>query len=301
MNAPLGWIQLALYLGVLLLITKPLGLYLIEVLDARGRTWLDPLWKPVERITYRLCGVDPEKEQHWRHYTISMLFFSLFTMLVTYVILRLQAFLPLQHLLNPQGFPALSDHLSFNTAASFTTNTNWQSYGGESTMSYLAQMVALASQNFFSAAVGIAIAAALVRGIARSSAETVGNFWVDLVRIIYYLLLPICVVFAIFLISQGIIQNFKPYDAAALTEKEMVQAPKNDTSGNPIKNAQGNPVMVSQVVDTQTIPQGPMASQIAIKMLGTNGGGYTNANAAYPFENPTPFSECAHLLAGSDG
>jgi K+-transporting ATPase ATPase A chain len=297
MNAPLGWIQLALYLGVLLLITKPLGLYLIEVLDARGRTWLDPLWKPVERITYRLCGVDPEKEQHWRHYTISMLFFSLFTMLVTYVILRLQAFLPLQHLLNPQGFPALSDHLSFNTAASFTTNTNWQSYGGESTMSYLAQMVALASQNFFSAAVGIAIAAALVRGIARSSAETVGNFWVDLVRIIYYLLLPICVVFAIFLISQGIIQNFKPYDAAALTEKEMVQAPKNDTSGNPIKNAQGNPVMVSQVVDTQTIPQGPMASQIAIKMLGTNGGGYTNANAAYPFENPTPFSNFIQMLS----
>ena len=297
MNAALGWIQLALYLGILLLITKPLGLYLMQVLDARGRTWLDPLWKPVERLTYRLCGIDPEKEQHWKQYTVSMLLFSLFTMLVTYAILRLQAFLPLQHLLNPQGFPAVSDHLSFDTAASFTTNTNWQSYGGESTMSYLSQMVALASQNFFSAAVGIAIAAALVRGIARNGAETVGNFWVDLVRITYYLLLPICVVFAIFLISQGIVQNFKPYDAAALTEKETVQVPKNDSGGNPVKDAQGNPVMVPQVVDTQTIPQGPVASQMAIKMLGTNGGGYMNANAAHPFENPTPFSNFIQMLS----
>jgi K+-transporting ATPase ATPase A chain len=297
MNSPLGWLQLALYLGILLLITKPLGLYLIQVLDARGRTWLDPLWKPVERLTYRLCGIDAEQEQHWKQYTISMLLFSLFTMLVTYAILRLQAIFPLQHLLNPQGFPALSDHLSFDTAASFTTNTNWQSYGGESTMSYLSQMVALASQNFFSAAVGIAIAAALVRGIARNCADTVGNFWVDLVRITYYLLLPICVVFAIFLISQGMIDNFKPYDAAALTEKETVQVPKNDASGNPVKDAQGNPIMVAQVVDTQTIPQGPMASQIAIKMLGTNGGGFTNANAAHPFENPTPFSNFIQMLS----
>ena len=297
MNSPLGWLQLALYLGILLLITKPLGLYLIQVLDARGRTWLDPLWKPVERLTYRLCGIDAEQEQHWKQYTISMLLFSLFTMLVTYAILRLQAIFPLQHLLNPQGFPALSDHLSFDTAASFTTNTNWQSYGGESTMSYLSQMVALASQNFFSAAVGIAIAAALVRGIARNCADTVGNFWVDLVRITYYLLLPICVVFAIFLISQGMIDNFKPYDAAALTEKETVQVPKNDASGNPVKDAQGNPIMVAQVVDTQTIPQGPMASQIALKMLGTNGGGFTNANAAHPFENPTPFSNFIQMLS----
>jgi K+-transporting ATPase ATPase A chain len=297
MNAALGWIQLALYLGLLLLITKPLGLYLLQVLDAHGGTWLDPLWKPVERLTYRLCGIDPEKEQHWKQYTVSMLIFSLVTMLVTYVMLRLQAFLPLQHLLNPQGFPAVGDHLAFDTAASFTTNTNWQSYGGESTMSYLSQMVALASQNFFSAAVGIAIAAALVRGIARHCADTVGNFWVDLVRITYYLLLPICVIYAIFLMSQGMIQNFKPYDAAALVEKETVQVPKNDANGNPVKDAQGNPVMVPQVVDTQTIPQGPMASQMAIKMLGTNGGGYTNANAAHPFENPTPFSNFIQMLS----
>jgi K+-transporting ATPase ATPase A chain len=297
MNAPLGWLQLALYLGLLLLITKPLGLYLIQVLDARGRTWLDPLVGPVERLTYRLGGVDPAKEQHWKQYTVSMLIFSFVTMMVTYAMLRLQAILPLQHFFNPQGFSAVSDHLAFDTAASFTTNTNWQSYGGESTMTYLSQMVALASQNFFSAAVGIAIAAALVRGIARDSSGTVGNFWVDLVRLTYYLLLPICLVFAIFLISQGMIQNFKPFDAAALTEKETVQVPKNDANGNPVKDAQGNPVMVPQVVDMQTIVEGPMASQVAIKMLGTNGGGYTNANAAHPFENPTPLSNFIQMLS----
>jgi len=297
MNAALGWIQLALYLGVLLLITKPLGLYLIQVLDARGRTWLDPIVGSLERLTYRLCGVDRNQEQSWKWYTISMLIFSLFTMLVTYAILRLQASLPLQSLFNPQAFSAVGDHLAFDTAASFTTNTNWQSYGGESTMSYFSQMVALASQNFFSAAVGIAIAAALVRGIARNSASTIGNFWVDLIRITYYLLLPICLFFALFLISQGMIQNFKPYDAAPLTEKETVQVQKNDASGNPVKDAQGNPVMVPQVVDTQSIPEGPMASQMAIKMLGTNGGGYTNANAAHPFENPTPFSNFIQMLS----
>jgi K+-transporting ATPase ATPase A chain len=289
----LGWLQLGLFLGLLLLLTKPLGLYLVQVLDARGKTWLDPLCKPIERFTYRLAGVDPGKEQHWKGYTVSMLVFSLVTMLVTYAMLRLQGILPL----NPQKFADVADHLAFNTAASFTTNTNWQSYGGESTMSYLSQMVALTSHNFFSAAVGIAIAAALVRGIARHSAETVGNFWVDLVRIIYYLLLPICVVFAIFLVSQGMIQNFKPYDSAALTEKETVQVAKTDASGNPVKDAQGNPVMVSQVVDTQSIVQGPMASQVAIKMLGTNGGGYTNANAAQPFENPTPLSNFIQILS----
>jgi K+-transporting ATPase ATPase A chain len=252
----LGWLQLALYLGLLLLITKPLGLYLLQVLDAKGRTWLDPLLRPIERLTYRLCGVDPLKEQSWKGYTISMLTFSFLTLLLTYALLRLQALLPL----NPQAFAGVPDHLAFNTAASFTTNTDWQSYGGESTMSYLSQMVALASHNFFSAAVGIAIAAALVRGIARDTVTTVGNFWVDLVRIVYYLLLPICVVFAIFLVSQGMIQNFKGYSAAALTEKETIQVPKTDAAGNPVKDAQGNAVTVPQVVDTQTIPQGPMAA-----------------------------------------
>jgi len=293
MNSTLGWIQLALYLGILLVMTKPLGLYLLQVLDANGRTWLDPLLRPLERLTYRLGGIDPQKEQSWKAYTISMLVFSMTVMLFTYAMLRLQGILPL----NPQGLSGVVDHLAFDTAASFTTNTDWQSYPGESTMSYLSQMVALASQNFFSAAVGIAIAAALVRGIARDTIATVGNFWVDLVRITYYLLLPICVVFAIFLVSQGMIQNFKGYDAAALTEKETVQVPKTDASGNPVKDAQGNPVMVPQAVVTQTIPEGPMASQIAIKMLGTNGGGYTNANAAHPFENPTPFSNFIQMLS----
>jgi K+-transporting ATPase ATPase A chain len=288
-----GWIQLAFFIGVLLLITKPLGIYLFQVLDANGRTFLDPVIKPFERLTYRLMGVDPEKEQGWILYTIAMLIFSMVTMVFTYAILRLQNFLPL----NPQQLPAVTDALAFNTAASFTTNTNWQNYGGESTMSYLSQMLALASHNFFSAAVGIAIAAAVVRGIARHSTKTLGNFWVDLVRINYYLLLPICIIYALFLVSQGIVQNFKPYDTAKVVEVQTVQVPKKDDKGNPVNDAKGNPVMVDQKVDSQSIVQGPVASQIAIKMLGTNGGGYMNANAAHPFENPTPLSNFIQMLS----
>src|SRR5665213_1045109 len=208
------WLELVIYLGALALVTKPLGIYLGRVFDANGRTWLDPIFRPLEKLTYWIFRVDPAKEQGWKQYTFAMLVFSLVSYLFTYAILRLQNILPL----NPQKLGALSPHLAFNTSMSFTTNTNWQSYGGESTMSYLSQMVALASQNFLSAAVGITIAAALVRGIARHCADTVGNFWVDLVRVTYYLLLPICVVFAIFFISQGIIQNFKPYTKAKLTE-----------------------------------------------------------------------------------
>jgi K+-transporting ATPase ATPase A chain len=288
-----GWIQLAFFVGVLLLITKPLGLYLFQVLDADGRTFLDPVIKPFERLTYRLIGVDPNKEQGWIHYTIAMLIFSMVTMVFSYAIMRLQNFLPL----NPQQLPAVTDALAFNTAASFTTNTNWQNYGGESTMSYLSQMLGLASHNFFSAAVGIAIAAALVRGIARHSTKTLGNFWVDLVRIHYYLLLPICIVYALFLVSQGVVQNFKPYDTAKVVEVQTVQVPKKDDKGNPVNDAKGNPVMVDQKVDSQSIVQGPVASQIAIKMLGTNGGGYMNANAAHPFENPTPLSNFIQMLS----
>jgi K+-transporting ATPase ATPase A chain len=212
--------------------------------------------------------------------------------LFTYGILRLQQLLPL----NPQGFGPLSPDLAFNTATSFATNTNWQSYTGESTMSYLSQMVALVIHNFVSAATGIAIAAALVRGIARHSAATLGNFWVDLVRTTYYLLLPICVVFAVFLVSQGMIQNFKPYTKARLTEPYTTQVPKTDDKGQPVLS-NNVPVMVDQRVEEQVIPQGPMASQVAIKMLGTNGGGYTNANAAHPFENPTPLSNFIQMLS----
>jgi K+-transporting ATPase ATPase A chain len=259
-----GWLQLALYLGALALITKPLGLYLCQVLDANGRTWFDLVLKPLERLTYRVMGVDTAKEHDWKQYTFAMLLFSLASCAFTYAILRLQHLLPL----NPQGLGPLSPDLAFNTAVSFTTNTNWQSYGGEGSMSYFSQMVALTLHNFVSASVGIGIAAALVRAIARHSAKTLGNFWVDLVRSTYYLLLPICLVFAVVLVSQGMVQNFKPY-----------------TQANTLEGAE------------QTIVQGPMASQVAIKMLGTNGGGYANANAAHPFENPTPLSNFLQMLS----
>ncbi len=289
----LDWLQLVLYVGALALITKPLGLYLVRVLDADGKTWLDWLLRPLERATYRVLGVNPKQEHDWKRYTIAMLTFSLVSLLFTYAILRCQHLLPL----NPQKFGALTPDLSFNTAASFTTNTNWQSYSGEAVMSYLSQMVALVIHNFGSAAVGIALAAALVRGIARHSAKTIGNFWVDLARVTYYLLLPICVVFALALVSQGMIQNFKAYDTAKLTETFTIQVPKTDDKGQPVNGPDGKPLMVDQLVDTQTIPQGPMASQVAIKMLGTNGGGFTNANAAHPFENPTPLSNFLQMLS----
>lgn len=258
------WLQFALFLGTLALITKPMGLYLMQVLDANGRTLLDPVIRPIEKVTYKLLGIDPQREQSWKDYTLAMLVFSLVGVVFTYAILRLQDVLPW----NPQGLPALSHHLAFNTAVSFTTNTNWQSYGGEATMSYFSQMVGLTFHNFVSAATGIGIAAALVRGIARSSVKTLGNFWVDLVRCTYYLLLPLCVVFAIFLVSQGMIQNFHAYTTATTLEGTE-----------------------------QIISQGPMASQVAIKMLGTNGGGFVNANAAHPFENPTPLSNFIQMLS----
>ena len=294
MNSPHAWFQFALYLAALLLLTKPLGLYLVQVLDSRGRTFLDRLVRPVERLTYRLCGVNPEQEQNWRGYTFALLAFSLVGLVCTYFMLRFQDRLPL----NPQHLPGLSPHLAFNTAASFTTNTNWQSYGGESTLSYFSQMVALTIHNFTSAAAGIAVAAALVRGLARQSASTVGNFWADLVRVTYFLLVPLSLVFALFLVSQGIVQNFQPYTAAKTYEASTIRVPKLDAAGQPVLAADGKaPITVDQSVDTQTIVQGPMASQVAIKMIGTNGGGYTNANAAHPFENPTPLSNFFQMLA----
>src|SRR6266403_267378 len=288
-----GWLQFALYFVALVLITKPMGLYLLQVLDANGRTWLDPVVRPLERVTYRVMGVDSSKEHDWKQYTLAMLVFSLVGCLFTYAILRLQHLLPL----NPQGLGPLSEHLAFNTAVSFTTNTNWQSYSGEATMSYFSQMVALAFHNFASAATGIAIAAALVRAIARHSANTLGNFWVDLVRVTYYLLLPICLVFAVFLVSQGMIQNFNPYTKATLVEPMKVQVEKKNDKGETIKGPGDKLVMEEQTVTEQNIVQGPMASQVAIKMLGTNGGGYVNANAAHPFENPTPLSNFIQMLS----
>src|SRR5580704_15945992 len=261
----IDWLQLAIFVGALLLITKPLGIYLVHVLDPKGRTWLDWLIRPFERLTYRLMGVDPEKEHGWQRYTVSMLIFSLVSAVFTYAILRLQQFHGMT--LNPQKFGPLTPDLSFNTAVSFTTNTNWQNYGGESTMSYLSQMLALVIHNFGSAAVGIALAAALVRGLARHSAKTLGNFWVDLVRVTYYLLLPICVVFAVVLISQGMIQNFKPYTTAKLTESYTIQVAKTDAKGQPVMtnvavmvqapklDAKGQPVMSNGVALMADVPK----------------------------------------------
>jgi len=329
---PLDAAQLALFVGILAIITKPLGLFLVRVLDANGRTWLDPVVGPLERLTYRVLGIRSPGQQDWRQYTASMLSFSLISCVFSYTILRLQDRLPL----NPQAFAPMSDHLAFNTAVSFTTNTNWQSYVGEATLSYFSQMVALTLHNFTSAAVGIAIAAALVRGLVGSSVRTLGNFWVDLIRITYYLLLPATFVFALFLVSQGVVQNFNRYTHAKLSDPFTVQVPLSDSNGAPVTTnvvvtvhtaklqadgtpvlkdgaavwedvpvRDGNggivrtnqPVMVDQKVEEQVVAQGPVASQAAIKMLGTNGGGFMNANAAHPFENPTPLSNFVQMLS----
>ncbi len=260
----MDWLQLAVFIVVLAAITKPLGIYIKRVLDPNGRTLLDPVLKPVERTAYALIGVERNSEQDWKAYSVSVLVFSAAGLLFTYAILRLQGYLPL----NPQHFGAVPPDLAFNTAASFTTNTNWQSYGGESTLSYFSQMVGLTFHNFVSAATGIAVAAALIRGIARQKATELGNFWVDLTRTCLYLLLPICLVYAVFLISQGMIQNFSSYVTAYTLDGGQ-----------------------------QTIAQGPVASQVAIKMLGTNGGGFMNANAAHPYENPTPLSNFIQMLS----
>jgi len=277
----LGWLQLGIYVALLIAITKPLGLYLWRVLDparAGKGTFLDPVLGPVERLIYRILGVDRTKEHNWKQYAIAMLIFSVVTAVATYGIMRLQDSLPWHDYVNAAtSRTPMTGHLAFNTAMSFTTNTNWQSYGGESTMTYFTQMVGLASHNFFSAAIGIAIAAALIRGIARDGSRTVGNFWVDLVRIHLYLLLPICILFAIGLISQGMVQNFKPYTAASVLDQS--------TAASATQPA------------LQTIAQGPVASQVAIKMLGTNGGGFFNANASHPFENPTPLSNLMQILS----
>jgi len=287
-----GLIQLVLYMVILLLLTKPMGVYLVQVLDPKGKTFLDPVLGPLEGLFYRLMGVDAGKEQDWKQFAFSLIAFSLVGFLFTYAVLRLQQVLPL----NPQGFGPVSDHLAFNTAVSFMTNTNWQSYAGEATLSYFSQMVGLTFHNFVSAAAGIAVAAALVRGVARHSAKTIGNFWVDLIRVNIYLLLPVCLVYSLFLVSQGMIESFRPYQTAQLVEPYSTQVPKKDAEGQEIKDAQGATVMEDRKVETQTIPQGPMASQVAIKMLGTNGGGFVNANASHPYENPTPLSGFVQLL-----
>ncbi|KFA91658.1 potassium-transporting ATPase subunit KdpA [Archangium violaceum] len=263
----LGWLQILLFFALVLAVTKPLGLYLFHVFEGPTQP-LPKVLGPVERVLLKLCGVDPKREQTWVQYTLSLLAFSLFSVLLVYLLQRLQHVLPL----NPQGFAAVGPELAFNTAVSFTTNTNWQAYGGESSLSYLTQMAGLAWQNFVSAAAGVCVAVALARGFTRrpgpEGQKTLGNFWVDLVRGTLYVLLPICTVYALFLVSQGVLQNLAPY--RELTTLEGVK---------------------------QTLAMGPVASQEAIKMLGTNGGGFFNANSAHPFENPTPLTNLVQLFS----
>jgi K+-transporting ATPase ATPase A chain len=255
-------LQVLIFLVVLLLLTKPIGLYMTKVF-AGERTWLTPVFRPAERAFYWACGINPEDEQNWVGYVIAVLIFSVVGMLLLYLIQRTQLWLPL----NPQQQPNVPEHLAFNTAASFTTNTNWQNYVGEQTMSYFSQMVGLTFHQFVSAAAGIALAVALIRGLARHSARTLGNFWVDLTRCTLYILLPICVVIALVFVSQGMIQNFNAYTTVHTLNGQV-----------------------------QTIAQGPVASMEAIKDLGTNGGGFFNVNAAHPFENPNAFTSMLELL-----
>ena len=259
-----GWLQFAIFSVVLILTVRPVGLYLARVLEG-GKTWLDPILRPIERLTYKLCGVQADKEMNWREYAFAILGFSAVSMVLTYTLERLQATVALW---NPQKLAAVGPDLAWNTAASFTTNTNWQSYTPETTMSYLTQMLALATHNFFSTAVGIVAAVALIRGIKRTNSSTIGNFWVDATRTLLYILLPATVIYALLLVAQGVPQNLHAYTVAHTLEGA-----------------------------TQTIGQGPVASQEAIKMLGTNGGGFFNANSAHPYENPTPFSNFLEILS----
>jgi K+-transporting ATPase ATPase A chain len=271
-----GWLQIGLFIALVLLLAKPMGLYMAQVFE-RKRTWFDAVLVPCERVLYRLTGVDAEQEMRWHEYAVAMLVFSAATLGLTYAIERMQQWLPL----NVQHLPGVAPDLALNTAISFTTNTNWQAYVPESTMSYLTQMLGLATHNFWSAAVGLALALAFIRGIARRESKTLGNFWVDLTRGTLWVLLPLSFVFALVLVSQGVVQNLRPYDTAKLVEAQSLTGADGKTS----------------TVTTQTIAQGPVASQEAIKMLGTNGGGFFNANSSHPFENPTPLTNFLELLS----
>ena len=267
-----SWLQLILYLVVLIALAKPLGLYMSRVYQGE-HTFLDPVLRPVEKLIYRLSGVHPGEEMNWKVYAFAMLLFNGLGLFIVYVLQRLQGFLPL----NPQGFGAVSPASAWNTAVSFVTNTNWQGYGGETTMSYLTQMLAMTVQNFVSAATGMAIVIAMIRGLARHTSKTIGNFWVDLTRSVLYILLPLSFILALVLVSQGVVQTFSQYKTAPLLQ--------------PITDANGN------AVTQQVLAVGPAASQIAIKQLGTNGGGFFNANSAHPFENPTPISNFLEMLS----
>jgi K+-transporting ATPase ATPase A chain len=274
-----GWFQIVLFFAAVLLVTKPLGVFLWRVFE-RKSTWLDPILRPIEKLIYRASGINDQKEMRWTEYGASMLTFSAISLLLLYLLERIQQWLPF----NPQHLPNLAGDLAWNTAVSFTTNTNWQVYTPETTMSYLTQMAGLAYHNFASAAVGIALAIALIRGVSRRESSTIGNFWVDCTRAFLWVLLPLCLVLALVLVSQGVVQNLHPYTTATLLESQSIDKPNPDGSSK------------KEIVTTQTIAQGPVASQEVIKMLGTNGGGFFNANSAHPFENPTPFTNFLEML-----
>ena len=291
-----GWLQILLFLLLILLVTKPMGVFMTNVFN-REHTFLDPVLRPIERLIYKLTHVDAEGEMRWTEYAVSMLLFSGVSMLVLYLIQRMQGVLPF----NPQHLPGVDSAAftgsSFNTAASFTSNTNWQSYVPEVTMSYFTQMAGLAYHNFVSAAVGISLAVAFIRGIARREMQTIGNFWVDMTRSVLWVLLPFCIVGALVLVSQGTIQNLRPYDTAKVLDPQTIEVDKKDAAGNIVTSADGTSVKENQVLSEQVIAQGPLASQEFIKQWGTNGGGFFNANSAHPLENPTPFTNLIALFS----
>lgn len=290
-----GILQLLLYLVVLLALAKPLGRYMARVYEGLP-IGLDRVLGPLERLIYRLCGVHADRveaEMPWKTYAVAMLLFNLLGLLAVYVLQRFQGVLPF----NPQSFGAVAPDSSFNTAASFVSNTNWQGYGGETTMSYLTQMLGLTVQNFVSAASGMATLVALIRGLVRRSAQTVGNFWVDMTRSTLYILLPLALILALIQVSQGVVQNFSAYKTVSLIEATSYEQPKLDADGNALKDASGNPVTEIMTAKEQVLPMGPASSQIAIKQLGTNGGGFFNVNSAHPFENATPLSNFFEVLA----
>ena len=284
-----SWGLLALYLGLLLVAAWPLGIWLARLSSGNLPVWM----QRVEAPLYRLAGTSADKSMNWSHYALALLAFNALGVFAVYALQRLQLWLPL----NPAAMANVSPDSAFNTAVSFVTNTNWQGYGGESTMSYLTQMLALAVQNFFSAATGIAVAFALIRGFAARSTGVIGNFWVDMTRITAWLLLPLSLVFAVFLVGQGVIQNFDAYKDVTTLEVNAYQQPKNGADGQPLKDAKGNPVMEDLKAATQSLAMGPVASQEAIKIIGTNGGGFFNANSAHPYENPTALSNLLQMLA----
>ncbi len=287
-----GFLQVGFYLVVLIALAKPLGAFMANVYDGK-RTFLDPVLRPVERLIYRVCGVDPDEGMDWKTYAVAMLLFNGLGALAVYGLQRLQGVLPL----NPQGFAGVTPDSSFNTAMSFATNTNWQGYGGEATMSYLTQMLGLSVQNFVSAAAGMATLVALIRGFRNASTREIGNFWVDLTRSVLYIMLPLSIGLALVQTSQGVVQNFSAYKTVPLLQATSVTTPVKDADGNPVLDEKGEPKTETTAVTEQTLPMGPASSQVAIKQLGTNGGGFFNVNSAHPYENPTPLSNFLEVLA----